>query len=80
MVDLQATNAKLRARGERMVAEVCQIGREEARTLLAAAGGSVKTAIAMQALGLGRDEAERRLADAGGVIRRVVPGPPPPVE
>jgi N-acetylmuramic acid 6-phosphate etherase len=79
MVDLQATNAKLRARGERMVAEVCRIGREDARAVLDAAGGSVKTAIVMRALGLGREEAERRLADAGGAIRRVVPGPPPPV-
>lgn len=79
MVDLQATNAKLRSRGERMVAEVSGVAREEARQLLEAAGGSVKTAIVMHALHIERDEAERRLAGAGGVIRRIVPGSPPPV-
>ena len=79
MVDLQATNAKLRARSERMVSEVCGVDREEARLLLAEAGGRVKTAIVMRASGVGREEAERRLAAAGGVVRRVVPGSPPPV-
>lgn len=80
MVDLRATNAKLRARSERMVSDVCGIDREEARALLAAAGGQVKTAIVMRAAGVGRDEADRRLAEAGGVVRRVIPGPPPPAE
>jgi N-acetylmuramic acid 6-phosphate etherase len=79
MVDLQATNAKLRARSERMVSEVCGVDREEARLLLTEAGGRVKTAIVMRASGIGREEAERRLAAAGGVVRRVVPGSPPPV-
>jgi N-acetylmuramic acid 6-phosphate etherase len=77
MVDLQATNAKLRSRSERMVADVCGVGRDDARGVLDAAGGSVKTAIVMHALGVGRDDAERRLAAAGGSIRRVVPGAPP---
>jgi N-acetylmuramic acid 6-phosphate etherase len=80
MVDLRATNAKLRARSERMVVEICGIDRADARRLLDAADGRVKTAIVMQALGVGRDEAERRLATVGGVVRRVVPGPPPAVE
>src|SRR6202044_3054878 len=50
MVDLRATNAKLRSRSERMVAEVCGVDREAARPILDAAGGSVKIAIVMQAL------------------------------
>jgi N-acetylmuramic acid 6-phosphate etherase len=79
MVDLQATNLKLKDRSERILREVCGITTEEARNLLTAAGGRVKTAIVMQKLGAGRDDAERKLAEAGGVIRRVVPGPPPPV-
>jgi len=80
MVDLRATNAKLRARSERMVAEVCRVELPEARRLLKAADGRVKTAIVMQALGVPRDEAERRLDASGGVVRRVVPGPPPAIE
>ena len=79
MVDLRATNEKLTDRSERIVAEVCDVDRERARALLAEAGGRVKLAIVMHALGVSREEAERRLEEAGGVIRRVVPDAPPPV-
>ncbi len=79
MVDLRATNVKLADRSERIVAEVCDCTRDEARTLLDAAGGRVKLAITMHALGVDADEAQRRLDAAGGVIRRVVPLPPPAV-
>ena len=79
MIDLRATNDKLVDRSERIVAEVCGITREEARPLLARAGGAVKRAIVMHALGVDRAEAERRLEAGGGVVRRVIPGAPPPV-
>jgi N-acetylmuramic acid 6-phosphate etherase len=72
MVDLQATNLKLRDRSERILVELCGISREEARKLLAAAGGHVKTAIVMQKLGASREDAARRLDEAGGVIRRIL--------
>jgi N-acetylmuramic acid 6-phosphate etherase len=80
MVDLKATNAKLADRSERIVAEVCALPREEARALLDLAGGSVKLAIVMQALGVDRGEAERRLDAVGGVIRRLIAAPPPVAE
>ena len=79
MVDLRATNNKLKDRSERIVVEVCGVTREQARELLAAADKSVKTAIVMQKLGLGRDEALAALERAGGVIRRAIPDAPPPV-
>jgi N-acetylmuramic acid 6-phosphate etherase len=79
MVDLRAMSQKLVDRGQRIMMEVCGVTREEARHLIAAAGGSVKTAIVMHKLGVSRTEAERALAAAGGVIRRVVQEPPPPV-
>ena len=79
MVDLKATNLKLADRSERILIEVRGVSREEARELLAAAEGRVKTAIVMHALGLTREGALQALENAGGVIRRVVPGPPPPV-
>jgi N-acetylmuramic acid 6-phosphate etherase len=79
MVDLKATNAKLRDRSERIVVEVCGVSRDEARALLTAADKRVKTAIVMQKLGVDRQAAERALAAAGGVIRRVVTDAPPPV-
>ena len=79
MVDLVATNAKLADRSERILREVCDVTRDQARDLLDAAGKSVKTAIVMHKLGVDRDEALRRLAEHGGVIRRVIPDAPPPV-
>ena len=79
MVDLRATNNKLKDRSERIVIEVCGVSREEARALLDAADKSVKTAIVMQKLGVDRDGALAALEKAGGVIRRAIPDAPPPV-
>jgi N-acetylmuramic acid 6-phosphate etherase len=79
MVDLRATNNKLKDRSERIVVEVCGVSREEARKLLEAADKSVKTAIVMQKRGVSRTEAEAALARAGGVIRLAIPDAPPPV-
>jgi N-acetylmuramic acid 6-phosphate etherase len=79
MVDLRATNDKLKDRSERILMEVCDVDRDTARGLLDASGGTVKTAIVMYFLDVSRDEAERTLETGGGVIRRVVHRPPPPV-
>jgi N-acetylmuramic acid 6-phosphate etherase len=79
MVDLRATNNKLRDRSERILMEVCEVDRGHARQLLDASGGIVKTAIVMHFLHVPREEAERALDEGGGVIRRVVHRPPPPV-
>jgi N-acetylmuramic acid 6-phosphate etherase len=79
MVDLQATNEKLRDRSERIVREVCGGTSDEARALLREAGGSVKVAIVMQKMRMSAEEARRALAGSAGMIRRIVKGPPPPV-
>jgi N-acetylmuramic acid 6-phosphate etherase len=78
MVDLVALSDKLRDRGERIVMEVCAVGREAARGALAEAAGHVKTAIVMLKRGVDRVEAERLLREAGGYARRAVGEPPPP--
>jgi N-acetylmuramic acid 6-phosphate etherase len=70
MVDLVASNAKLRARAERLVREIA--GDVDAPALLAAAGGSVKTAVVMARRGVDRAAAERLLADADGRLARVI--------
>jgi len=80
MVDLRATNVKLRDRSERILMEVCGVDRDGARALLDDSGGIVKTAIVMQFLGVPRADAERALQEAGGVIRRAVNRSPPPVQ
>ena len=79
MVDLRATNRKLRDRSERILMEVCSVDRDAARRLLEASAGRVKVAIVMHKLGLGLEAAERALEEAGGVIRRVTREAPPPV-
>jgi N-acetylmuramic acid 6-phosphate etherase len=75
MVDLQATNLKLKDRSERILMETCGISRDDARTLLDAAGGSVKVGIVMHRTKVERDEAVKRIQEAGGLIRRVVGDP-----
>ena len=72
MVDLQVTCQKLQDRGERILASILEIERDEATELLAGSDGHVKTALVMGRLGVDADEARRRLDDAGGLIARVV--------
>ena len=79
MIDLRATNLKLKDRSERIVMEVCDVDRAEARRLLAGADKRVKLAIVMCKLGVDRAGAEAALEKGGGVIRRVVRGEPPPI-
>ena len=73
MVDLRATNQKLRDRSERILMELCEVDRLAARDLLQRAGGSVKTAIAMYWTGSDRDEAQARLRDSGGRLEGILP-------
>jgi N-acetylmuramic acid 6-phosphate etherase len=79
MVDLRATNAKLRDRSERLVKEICDVDRANAKDLLTQCDGHVKVAILMSKLGIKRKEAEARLDTAKGIIRDVISGSPPPV-
>lgn len=72
MVDLRATNDKLRDRAARIVSAICAVDREEAFDLLDRAGGRARTAAVMGALGVGPDEADRMLAEAGGALRAVI--------
>jgi N-acetylmuramic acid 6-phosphate etherase len=80
MIDMRATNDKLRDRAERMVITTCGVERDEARDLLRRADGSVKLAMVMYKLSVTPEQAAERLAAAGGVVRRVVAEAPPPVE
>jgi N-acetylmuramic acid 6-phosphate etherase len=72
MVDLRATNAKLRDRAARIVATLAGLERDEAFVLLDRAGGSVKVAIVMARLDLERNQAEQRLAACESRLDRVL--------
>jgi N-acetylmuramic acid 6-phosphate etherase len=76
MVDLVATNEKLRDRAERIVMEMTDLGRERARRLLGRAGGETKTAIVMHKRRASAAEARRLLDAAGGMLRRAMEGQP----
>ncbi len=71
MVDLRATNDKLRDRGARIISTVSGVDRERALELLEASGGAVKAAIVMERRGVGLDEAEALLASADGRLDRL---------
>ncbi len=78
MVDLKATNEKLRDRAERILMAVTGIGRPVARELLERAEGEAKTAIVMQERGVNCEEARRLLSEAGGFLRAVLEADSPP--
>ena len=77
MVDLRAWNDKLIDRSQRIVMETTGLGRGDARAVIDAAEGSVKTAIVMARRGVSKGEAERLLAQHEGRLRSVVGDPPP---
>ncbi|MGE5509058.1 MAG: N-acetylmuramic acid 6-phosphate etherase [Chitinophagales bacterium] len=69
MVDMQATNAKLRSRAVRMLRLATGLPEEEAEAALAEAGGNLKVAIVKQLAGVSAAEAAARLEQAGGRVR-----------
>ncbi len=69
MVDVSATNDKLRDRAARIVAHLVGGSREEAFALLDEAGGRVKTAVVMRSLLISRSEAESLLEASDGSLR-----------
>ena len=74
MVDLRATNEKLRRRAVRIVAAAAGVSERQAADALARAGGRVPVAIVMLATRTTPEEAAARLARAGGSLRRAVGG------
>jgi len=75
MVDLQATNAKLRARSVRIVAEACHCGAEEAERLLQATDGEVKAAIVAKMKGVEPHVARTLLFTHDGSVRASLEAP-----
>lgn len=72
MVDLRATNAKLRDRAARIVTMVTGVSREAAFEAIDGAKGDVKVAIVMVRLGLERQEAEQKLSAVGRRLDRLI--------
>lgn len=72
MIDVKASNAKLRDRAARILATITQLSREECFVLLDKAGGSVKVAAVMESRNVSREEAVTLLASNGDRLERVI--------
>lgn len=72
MVDVQATNEKLRGRARRIVRETTGVSEAEAEELLGAAEGSVKMAVVMGKARVSAAEASRLLDEARGSVRQAL--------
>lgn len=72
MVNVQATNHKLRERAKQIVMQVTGIDYPEAEALIGKAAGDVKLAIVMQLTGLPKEAAEERLRRAGYKVRQAI--------
>jgi N-acetylmuramic acid 6-phosphate etherase len=75
MVDVQATNEKLRRRAVRLVTSAAHIDEATAYGALAAANWEVKTAILMVRLSLDVASARARLVASDGHLRRALGEP-----
>ena len=72
MVDLRATNEKLRDRSERIVMAVTGLSRASARRLLVRAGGRTKVALVMHFRGIGPAAAAGLLRRCNGSLRKAI--------
>ena len=75
MVDVQATNTKLRRRAVGIVSAATGLDDEEANRLLEACHGEIKTAIVAQLASISADEARRRLQASRGIVRAALNTP-----
>ena len=72
MVDLRATNHKLRERARRIVSQATGADAATAERTIAAAGGDVKVAIVMLLTGVDAGDAAARVIAHRGIVRAAV--------
>ena len=72
MVDLQASNIKLKERAKQIVAKACGLSLSQAAACLEDCDGEVKTAIVTSLVGISPAEARLRLAKAHGIVRQAL--------
>lgn len=72
MVDLRATNVKLKARANRIIRQITGMEEASATALLEACAGEVKTAIVAHGLNTDADSARKILTENQGIIRKAL--------
>ncbi len=75
MVDLSATNSKLRDRAARLVSHFTDAPRDEAESILVACGGKLKPAIVAKQRNVSPEQAEQLLLDNNGQLRAALTQP-----
>ncbi len=75
MVDMRATNDKLRDRAARIILQMTHLDRDESLALLDRAGGSVRPALVMHAKGLSLNDANELIAQHHGRLRPILGDP-----
>ena len=75
MVDVKASNAKLRDRAARILSKQCEINRRAAFDLLDQAEGNVKVALVMDRLNISCQQAQVKLQNTGGRLRSLLGNP-----
>jgi N-acetylmuramic acid 6-phosphate etherase len=74
MVEMRATNEKLRGRAIQMVADLADAPLDVAERTLTEADGTIKLAVVMLIRDVSRAEGEKLLADANGILRGALAG------
>ncbi|MBK8189121.1 MAG: N-acetylmuramic acid 6-phosphate etherase [Vampirovibrionales bacterium] len=77
MIDVRASNRKLRARALSLVRELAAVSESQASALLEACDWEVKTAVLAARLRLAPEQARARLAAVGGKLRLALEAPAP---
>ena len=72
MVDLQATNEKLKARAANIVSEATGASKDEAVEALMKSDGNAKLAIFLLLTGLSKSEGEQTLKNCNGILRQAM--------
>ena len=72
MIDLKATNEKLKDRAIRIVAQIAEVSHSEALAALLKCDWEVKTAIISLKMKLGIEQSRLELRKHGGVLRKLL--------
>ena len=75
MVDVNATNEKLKARALRIVMQATECNEHDAATALKASNNNAKLAILMVLTGANADDAAKQLVASNGYLRHAVKQP-----
>ena len=72
MVDLKASNDKLKDRAIRIISMICKTDRDTSSAILNQGNGDVKATIVMHTCGVNLETAIQKLQDAGGNLRSIL--------